>query len=173
MLGHLGVTRRDPDYDALVVLDHIFGSGPGFCDRLSRILRDELGLVYSIGGGLTDSADILPGLFRVSAATMASQAEEVTRTVIEQLRAMHAGSFSDEEVSSARNYLAGSWVFDYQTVEQRAERLLDLERWGLSLNEPKRWPDRIAAVTPAQVRRAAHIHLHPDALCRVEVGPRG
>ena len=61
MLGHLGVARNHPDFDALAVLDHIFGSGPGFCDRLGRIVRDELGLVYSIGGGMTDSADVVPG----------------------------------------------------------------------------------------------------------------
>ena len=61
MLGHLGIARNHPDYDALVVLDHIFGSGPGFCDRLGRIVRDELGLVYAIGGGMTDSADLAAG----------------------------------------------------------------------------------------------------------------
>ena len=33
---------------------------------------------------------------------------------------MHTGDFTDEEVERARRYLAGSWVFDYQTVEQRA-----------------------------------------------------
>ncbi len=148
MLGHLGVTRRHRDFDALVVLDHIFGSGPGFCDRLSRLLRDDLGLVYSIGGGLSDSADILPGLFRVYAATMGGQAELVTRTVIDQLRAVHAGSIADDEIFSAREYLARSWVFDYQTVEQRAERLLDLERWGLSLDEPKHWPDALPRSRP-------------------------
>ncbi len=43
----------------------------------------------------------------------------------------------------------GSWVFDYQTVEQRAERLLELERWDLGLDEPISWPERIA-------RRDAH-----------------
>ena len=30
MLGHQGIARNHPDYDALTVLDHIFGSGPGF-----------------------------------------------------------------------------------------------------------------------------------------------
>ena len=63
MLGHLGIPRHHADFEALVVLDHIFGTGPGFSDRLGRIVRDELGLVYSIGGGMTDSADLLPGLF--------------------------------------------------------------------------------------------------------------
>ena len=90
LLGHLGVTRHHPDYDALVVLDHILGSGPGFSDRLGRILRDELGLVYAIGGGMTDSADILPGLLRVYAATMPDGAERVVATVTEQVRAMRS-----------------------------------------------------------------------------------
>jgi zinc protease len=171
IMGHLGVPRTSPDFDALVVLDHIFGSGPGFSDRLSRILRDELGLVYAVGGGMTDSADVLSGLFRVYAATRAEHADRVMDTIAAQLRAMHAGAFSNDEVDRARRYLAAAWVFDYQTVEQRAERLLDLERWGLCLDEPKHWPERIASITPAQVRSAASVHLHPDALFRVELGP--
>ncbi len=171
LLGHLGVARNHPDYDALVVLDHILGSGPGFSDRLGRILRDEMGLVYSIGGGITDSADLLPGLFRIYAATMPDEAERVVATVTEQVRAMRSGAFGDDEVDRARRYLAGAWVFDFQTVEQRAERLLELERWGLPLDEPKDWPDRIAGITPAQVRKAARSHLRAEALSRVELGP--
>jgi zinc protease len=171
VLGHLGITRNHPDYNALVVLDHILGSGPGFSDRLGRILRDELGLVYAIGGGMTDSADVVPGLFRVYAATMPEAAERVIATITDQVRAMRCGAFADDEVERARRYLAGAWVFDFQSVEQRAERLLELERWGLSLDAPMQWPERIAAVTPAQVRKAARSHLRPEALCRVELGP--
>ena len=171
MLGHLGISRDHPDLDALAVLDHIFGSGPGFTDRLSRILRDELGLAYSVGGGMTDSADVAPGMFRVHLGTMPDEADRAVAAVVEQVRAMHAGDFSDEEVDRARRYLAGSWVYDYQTVEQRADRLMELERWQLSLDQPLRWPERIAKVTPRQVRRAARAHLDPSALIRVEFGP--
>src|SRR5262249_49436539 len=80
MLGHQGIARNHPDYDALTVLDHVFGSGPGFCDRLGRIVRDELGLVYAIGGGMTDTADVVPGLFRVYAGTLPQQAPSVIAT---------------------------------------------------------------------------------------------
>jgi zinc protease len=170
-IGHLGVRRNHPDFDALVVLDHILGSGPGFNDRLSRILRDELGLAYSVGGGMTDSADVVPGLFRIYVGTGPDEAEHALAAVLEQVRAMHRGAFSDEEVEQARRYLAGSWVFDFQTVEQRAERLLELERWGLPLDEPLHWPDRLAQISPNHVRRAAHKHLNPAALARVEFGP--
>jgi zinc protease len=171
MLGHLGIARNHPDFDALAVLDSIFGSGPGFCDRLSRIVRDEMGLVYTIGGGMTDSADVVPGLFRVYAGTMPEEAERVIATVTQQIKAMHAGAFSEDEVDRARRYLAGAWVFDFQSVEQRADRLMELERWGLDLQEPRHWPARIAAITTRQVRSAARRHLRPDALYRVELGP--
>ena len=86
---------------------------------------------------------------------MPEEAERVIATVTEQIKAMYAGAFSDDEVERARRYLAGAWVFDFQSVEQRADRLLELERWGLDLDEPKHWPERIAAITPRQVRRAA------------------
>jgi zinc protease len=171
VLGHLGIVRNHPDFAALTVLDHIFGSGPGFNDRLSRIVRDEMGLAYSVGGGIADSADVVPGVFRIYVGTMPDQADRVVAAIVEQVRAMHAGAFSDEEVERARRYVAGSWVFDFQTVEQRAERLLELERYGLSLDEPVVWPDRVAAVTPRQVRRAARLHIDPSALARVEFGP--
>ena len=171
VLGHLGVTRNHPDFDALAVLDHIFGSGPGFTDRLSRIVRDELGLAYSVGGGITESADVAPGLFRVYVGTMPDEADRVVAAVLEQVRAIHRGEFSDEEVDRARRYVAGSWVFDYQTVEQRAERLLELERWELGLDEPIHWPERIARVTPKQVRAAARAHIRPESVSRVEFGP--
>jgi zinc protease len=171
VLGHLGVSRMHPDFDALAILDHIFGSGPGFTDRLSRIVRDELGLAYTVGGGMTDSADIAPGLFRIYVGTMPDEADRVVAAVLEQVRAVHQGAFSDDEVDRARRYVGGSWVFDFQTVEQRAERLLELERWQLDLEEPIHWPERIARITAKQVRRAAHSHIHPEALCRVELGP--
>ena len=171
LLGHLGIPRRHPDFEALAVADHILGSGPGFTDRLSRVIRDEMGLAYSVGGGMTDSADIEAGMFRVYLGTGPDEADRAVSAAYEQVRLMHAGAFSDEEVDRARHYLAGSWVFDYQTVEQRAERLMELERWGLELDEPLLWPERISRVTTRQVRRAAKAHLAPSAMARVEYGP--
>ena len=171
VLGHLGIPRNHPDFEALAVLDHIFGSGPGFTDRLSRILRDEMGLAYTVGGGISDSADMVPGMFRVYVGTMPDEVDRAVAAIVEQVQAMHDGDFTEDEVESARKYLAGAWVFDFQTVEQRAERLLDLERCGLPLNEPLKWPSRIARVGIAKVRRAARTHLDPAALTCVEFGP--
>lgn len=171
LLGHLGITRNHPDFHALTVLDHILGTGPGFSDRLSRVLRDEMGLAYSVSGSIADSADLVPGALRLYVGTSPGDVDRAVAAALDQLRALHRGEFSDAEVEEARSYLAGSWVFDFQTVSQRAERLLELERWGLPLDEPVHYPRTISQISPARVRRAAARHLDPSTLVRVEYGP--
>ncbi|HEU5119163.1 MAG TPA: pitrilysin family protein, partial [Isosphaeraceae bacterium] len=69
LLGHLGIARNHPDYHALTVLDYILGTGPGFTDRLSRVLRDEMGLAYSVSGSIAESADLVPGALRLYVGT--------------------------------------------------------------------------------------------------------
>jgi zinc protease len=171
LIGHLGVPRTHPDYDALLILDHILGSGPGFSDRLSRHLRDEMGLAYVVGGGMTDSSDVMAGQLRIYVGTSPADAGQAIAAVREEISAVHRGAFSDDEAERARGYLAGSWVFDYQTVGQRAERLFELERWGLPLDEPQKFPRRIQSVTPDAVRAAAARNLRPQSLVQIVLGP--
>jgi zinc protease len=38
-MGHLGIERKSPDYYALLVMDTILGSSPGFTSRIPRVLR--------------------------------------------------------------------------------------------------------------------------------------
>ena len=63
-LGHLGITRTNPDFYALQVMDTILGGGPGFTSRIPRKLRDEEGLAYLTYADLTGSSGIYPGAIR-------------------------------------------------------------------------------------------------------------
>ncbi len=171
VVGHLGVERSHPDYEALTVLDQIFGSGPGLTDWLSRTLREELGLVYSVSGGMTESADRVAGLFRVALGAGVGEAPLASEIVEQQIRSLHQGEFSDEEVYRAIHFLQGSWVFDYQTVSQRADRLVELAYFGLPLDEPLQVPERLARLSPNEIRRVARRVINPEGLTRVEFGP--
>ena len=146
------------------MLDHIFGTGPGFSDRLGRIVRDELGLVYSIGGGITDSADLLPGLFRVYAGTMPEEADRVVAAITGQVQAMHDGAFSDDEVDRARRYLAGAYVFDFQTVDERPNGY-----WSWSARPEPRRAEALARAdlpdhrSPGPPGRETHLRPGPSS----------
>ncbi len=172
MLGHLGIRRHHPDFEALVVLDHILGTGPGFSDRLGRIVRDEMGLVYSIGGGMTDSADLLPGLFRVYAGTKPEEAGRVVEAITGQVQAMHDGAFSDDEVDRARRVLRPAPLSSIS----RPSTSVPNGCWNWSAPWPG--PQRAKALARpdlpdhrASGSRGRATHLRPDLLFRVEFGP--
>jgi zinc protease len=170
-LGHLGIPRCHKDYAALVILDHLLGGGAGLTSHLGRILRDQMGLAYAVSGGIADSSDLVPGALKIYVGTGADDADRAVAAAREVLEALHRGEFCDDEVHEVQQHLGGAWVMDYVSVGQRAERLLEIQRWGLALDEPLSWPDQLRAVTPRDVRRAARRHLHPDRLIQLLHGP--
>ncbi|MBM4123584.1 MAG: insulinase family protein, partial [Nitrospira sp.] len=48
MLGHLGISRTNPDFYAVTVMNYILGAG-GFSSRLMDSIRDNQGLAYGVG----------------------------------------------------------------------------------------------------------------------------
>jgi zinc protease len=74
-LGHLGVRRSEPDYPALVVMDHVLGTGPGFTNRVAMRLRDELGLAYTVHANVHGTAGIYPGMFLAYIGTSPDKVE--------------------------------------------------------------------------------------------------
>ena len=48
ILGNEGVSRENPDFYALTVMNYILGGG-GFASRLMEVIRNKRGLAYSVG----------------------------------------------------------------------------------------------------------------------------
>lgn len=47
LLGHLGISRDNPDYYAVSVMNYVLGGG-GFSSRLMQSVRDKMGLAYDV-----------------------------------------------------------------------------------------------------------------------------
>ena len=47
ILGHLGISRDNPDYYAVSVMNYLLGGG-GFSSRLMQSVRDKMGLAYDV-----------------------------------------------------------------------------------------------------------------------------
>lgn len=170
-LGHLGIARNDPDYVPLVVMDHVLGTGPGFTNRITQKLRDELGLAYSVHAEIHGSAGLLPGMFRAYIGT----SPEHVRTAIDgfrrEMRRIQDEAVPAEELEVAKSYLVGSFVLGFERAAQRAGYLISAELHGFPDDHLERLPREFAAVTPVDVQRAARAHLHPDACCVSLSGP--
>jgi len=170
-LGHLGIRRADPDYAALVVLDHVLGTGPGFTNRISKKLRDELGLAYTVHAAIHSSAGILPGTFAAYIGTSPQHVATAIEGFRAEIRRIQDELVGEDELRVAKDYLVGSFVLSFQRAGRRASYLISAERHGLPEDNLLRLPAEFAAVTREDLRRVARAHFHPDACCVVAAGP--
>lgn len=170
-LGHLGVPRRHPDYAALVVMDHVLGTGPGFTNRISRKLRDELGLAYSVHASIHHSAGIHPGVFLAYIGTSPQHTATALAGFREEIRRIQAEPVGQGELQTAIDYVVGSYALSFQRASRRAGYLVAIERHGLPDDNLHRLPLEIAAVTAEDVQRVARAHLFPERSVLAAGGP--
>jgi zinc protease len=170
-IGHLGITRNNPDYYKLLVMDNVLGTGPGFTDRLSATLRDRMGLAYTVRATITGNAGKQPGTFSGYIGTFAKSFLDVQRSFIREIERIREEPPTEQEVEDAKKYLLGSMPFRFATRQDLATQLLTIERYQLGKEYPEIFRREIAKVTPADVQAVARKYLDPQRLIIVAVGP--
>jgi zinc protease len=166
VMGHLGISRDNPDFYAVSVMNYILGGG-GFSSRLMKQIRDNEGLVYGISSGF--HAMKQGGSFAVAMQTKnatANQAIEETRAVITRFQADGA---TQQELDEAKDFLIGSFPLRMDTSAKMVGLLTSLEFYDLGLGYLNDYPKKIAAVTLADVKRVATRYIHPDKMTMVVV----
>jgi zinc protease len=167
LLGHLGVSRRSPDYYAVYVMNYILGGG-GFSSRLLTNIRDELGLAYSVSSYFHASREV--GSFQALAQTKNASASRVVKTILSEMNRIRSQAVSDEELRAAKAYITGSFPLKLDTNSKVASYLTYMENYGLGMDYLEKFPQYINAVTKEAVLEVAAKYLHPDRYCLVIVG---
>ncbi|MBK8205851.1 MAG: insulinase family protein [Planctomycetes bacterium] len=170
-LQTLGITRDNPDYFALMVMDNVLGTSPGFTDRFSKVLRDEMGLAYSAYANIANGSGIYPGAFLGYIGTRPENVELALQTMYRLLEEIRTTPVSDDELTTAKDYLKGSFVFDVETTSQLAGLLVSMERYNLGADYLVKFVQGIDAVTKADVQRVAKKYLVPEQMVEVICGP--
>lgn len=170
-LGHLGIKRKDEDYVAALVMDHVLGTGPGFTDRISRRLRDEEGLAYSVQANLHGTAGVQPGMFLASIGTSPDKLAQALKGFIEEIHRIRREPVEPAELQLAIQYLTGSFVLGFERAARRAQYMVQAHRYGLPHDDLATLPGRIASVTAEEILNVARQRLHPEALCLSIGGP--
>ena len=171
-VGHLGVTRDDPDYYTLLVMDNVLGVGPGFTDRLSSTLRDRQGLAYTVNASIANSAgDRVPGQFVGYIGTFPDKYLVARDGFLKEINRIRDEKATEAEVADAKKYLLGSLPFRLTTNEGMADQLLAAERFKLGFDFLAKYAAAVEKVTVADVQAVAKKHLDPKRLTVVAVGP--
>ncbi len=169
--GHLGVERRVEDYPALVVMDHVLGSGPGFVSRLSRKLRDEQGLAYSVHADIHSSAGLYPGLFTAYIGTSPEHVQRAVQGIQAEVESICNVPVSEDELAMAKEYVTGSMLLGYERASARAGSLVGQEVHGLPESFLENLRDAYRKVTVNDIQKTAKRHLFPRAAALAASGP--
>jgi predicted Zn-dependent peptidase len=118
-VGYRGVGRRDPDREALDVLNHVLGGGPS--SRLFEEVREQRGLAYAVGSASQCFADA--GSLTVYAGTAPAHAAEVMAVVDGELARIADAGIDDDELQVAVGYLTGAYVLGLEDTGSRMARI--------------------------------------------------
>ena len=167
ILGHGGMSRGNPDYYAVSVMNYILGGG-GFSSRLMQTVRDEMGLAYDVHSFFAPYKE--GGLFEVVVQTKNESANTVISVIDEQVKRMRAEKITDQELDDAKAYLTGSFPRKLDTNRKIANFLAVVEFYGLGLDYVEKYPFFIKSLTDDDVLRVARKYLDAVDLVTVVVG---
>ena len=167
--GTLGMKRRDPDFQAAYVMNHILGGGT-FSSWLYTEVREKRGLAYTISTGLAPYEHA--GLFVGGVGTRADKVGEVIELIKREVARMASDGPTQEELDKAKDYLIGSYALRFDTSEKIAAQLLAIQVDDLGLDYIDKRNGQIAAVTLADVKRVAN-RILSNPMTFVTVGPDG
>ncbi len=168
--GGAGLKRADDDFVAAYVMNHILGGG-SFTSRLYKEIREERGLAYSVYTFLApfDHAAVFLG----GTATRADRADETLKLIDQEIRHMAESGPTEEELSKAKKYLAGSYALRFDTSSKIADELVGIQMEDLGIDYIKKRNGLIEAVTLEDVKRAAKRVLDRGGLTISIVGESG
>ncbi|MDI6744415.1 MAG: pitrilysin family protein [Thermodesulfovibrionales bacterium] len=159
IIGHLGISRNNPDYYAVSVMNYILGSG-GFASRLMQKIRDELGLAYDVRSFFDASKE--KGSFQAEVQTKNESANTAIEEILKQIEKIRNEQVSDEELSGAKDYLIGSFPRRLDTSRKIADFLATVEFYNLGLDYAEKYASYINAVTKEDVQRVAGKYLDAE-----------
>lgn len=115
-IGSPGVSRNNPDYVAIEVVNTLFGG------RFTSMLNDELrvnsGLTYGAGSRFNNLKN--GGSFYISTFTASKTTEPAIDKALEVLNNLHTKGIDEKALASAKNYVKGQFPPEYETTEQLA-----------------------------------------------------
>jgi zinc protease len=161
MLGGVGVPRKDPDFMAAFLVNHILGGG-SLSSRLYHEVREARGLVYSIGSALAPMDRT--ALFMTSTATRADAADQTLDLVTHEIHRLAESGPTEDELATAKSYLKGSFPLRFDTSTKIAAQLVLMQVEDMGIDYIDKRNGLIDAVTPADARRAAKRLLDRDML---------
>jgi len=168
ILGHKGVARSNPEYEALNLMNRVLGGSAGIGRLFSRI-RDVQGLAYSVWSTFTPASG--EGMFLVGAGVEPNNIDQAINSIRHEIKLIKNQGVTDEELADVQNLTIGNFVLALETNKGIASVLSTAEFRHLGLDYIDRQESIYRQVTQKQVNTVAQKYLFPDHMCLAIAGP--
>lgn len=167
LIGQPGFARRDPDFLALLVGNHILGGG-GFVSRLTEQVREKRGLSYSVYSTFAPGQHA--GAFTVGLQTRPDQAQQAVQVARETLARFVQDGPTEAELRAAKDNLVGGFALRIDSNRKLLGNVANIALNDLPLDYLDGWTRRVQALTVADIRAAMARKLQPERMVTVVVG---
>ena len=165
-VGNHAIDRLSPDYIPAQVMNRVLGQGPAA--RLFRNIREDKGYTYGIGSGFSASRYLNHFTATTSVRT------EVTGPALDELlkefrdirdRLVPAG-----ELEGAKRAMIASFALNTENPAAALNNATTIKDYGFPADYWDTYPEKITAVTAADVQRVARKYVPVDNVQIVAVG---
>jgi zinc protease len=165
-LGSLGIERRSDDYFAVLVMNHILGGGPA--SRLFVNLRENKGYTYGVYSFFNGSR--FPGVMLASTDVRTQVTDGALHELTSELRRIGSEPVSEQELKNAKRALIGGFALSLESPQTLVGNLATQKIYNLPPDYWDTYPQRVEAITAADVQRVAKQYYDANRLQLVAVG---
>jgi zinc protease len=165
VVGTQAIERTNPDYEALTVANRVLG-GPNA--RLFDHLREQKGYTYGAGSGF--SAGRFRGSWSASTDVRTEVTDPALTDLLDEIRQMRDTPVPAPELSNIKRAIVASFARSLENPNAILNSYIESYLYKLPADYWDTYPDRIDAITAADVQRVAQKYWGADRLQIVAVG---
>lgn len=168
-IGQIGVSRDNPDYVPLQVMNSILGGQ--FSARLNLNLREDKGYTYGARSGFSYRKSAGP--FSASAGVQTAVTKESVMEFLKELNGIRGElPVTEDELDYNKQSVIRRFPLTMETVGQISGQLSNLVVYGLNDKYFNDYLAKVNSVTLKDINRVANKYLTPDKMAILIVGDK-
>jgi predicted Zn-dependent peptidase len=165
-MGNLAITRSNPDYPALVVLNEVLGAGSS--SRLFLNLREEKGYTYGVYSNLI--ARKYAGPWTAGGEIRTEVTDGAMTEFMRELNRIRDEKVPADELDSAKRAVVARFALSLESPQQLIAYATTRKAYNFPADYWDKFPAQIMAITDADVQRVAKKYINPGTMQVVAVG---
>ena len=167
LAGMPGTYRKDPDYFALYVGNHILGGG-SLVSKLFDEVREKRGLAYSASSQFAPL--FRPGPFTIGLQTRNDQTNKAVEVMNATVKEFVEQGPTEKELTAAKQNITGGFAMRVDTNSKLTDYITMIGFYQQPLDYLDLFQSKIDAVTVEAVKDAFKRRIRPEWLQTVTVG---